>query len=170
MAHLLAADVDPRDLAAVALGDAQRRRPDTTAHIKHELPRLQMRHLGDQVGVRVERLRQRLATRAEVTEMEVVAVEQARVVGDQVEVRADAGRGSSSPHQDRQRQLDRRRQFACGTRRTSVAPSGHEHLSWHLLRPPIFAVVPPSGALPSGSVSWRRAGYASKASAPRRPP
>src|SRR6266536_748635 len=115
LAHLLAADVDPGDLAAVAIGDAQRRRPDATARIKHELPRLQACHLTDQVGVRVERLRQRLATRAEVTKMEVVTVEQARLVGDQVEVRADAGRASSSPHQDRQRQPDRRRQLACGT-------------------------------------------------------
>jgi hypothetical protein len=135
LAHLFSADVDPGDLAAVALGDAQRRRPDATARIKDELPRPQVRQLGYQVGVRVERLRKRLATRAEVAEMEAVAVEQARVVGDQVEVRADAGRGSSSAHQDRQRQPDRRRQLACGTRRTSVAPSGHEHLSWHPAAP-----------------------------------
>src|SRR5207244_668765 len=98
LAHLLAADVDPGDLAAVALGDAQRRRSDATTCIKHKLPRLQVRHLTDQVGVGVERLRQRLATRAEVTDMEAVAVEQAPVVGDQVEVCADAGRASSSSH------------------------------------------------------------------------
>jgi len=130
LTHLLTADVDPGDLAAVARGDAQRRRPDAAARIKHELPQLQVRHLADQVGLGVERLRQRLATRAEVADMEVVAVEQARVVGDQVEVRADAGRGSSSPHQDRQRQPGRRRQLARGTCRTSVAPGRHEHLSW----------------------------------------
>src|SRR5437764_14849950 len=39
LAHLLAADVDSGDLAAVTLGDAQRRRADATARIKHELPR-----------------------------------------------------------------------------------------------------------------------------------
>jgi len=92
LAHLLAADVDASDLTAVALGDAQRRCADAAARVKHALARLQARHLPDQVGVGVERLRQRLAARAEVSDMEVIAVEQARVVGDQVEVRRDAGR------------------------------------------------------------------------------
>src|SRR5919198_994383 len=76
LAHLLAADVDTGDLAAVALGDAQRWRPDAAARVKHALSRLEACHLPDQVGVGIERLRQRLAACGEVADMEVIAEEQ----------------------------------------------------------------------------------------------
>lgn len=60
LAHLLAAAVDRGDVTAVALGDAKRRRSDAAAHVENALLRLRARHLGDQIGVGVEGLPQRL--------------------------------------------------------------------------------------------------------------
>src|SRR5438034_318817 len=79
-------------VAAVALGDTQCRCSDATAHVEDALPGLWACHLGHQIGVGVERLRQRLVARPEVAEVEAVAVEQTSVVGDQIEVRGDARR------------------------------------------------------------------------------
>jgi hypothetical protein len=72
LTDLLAADVDRRDLAAVTLSDPYRRRTEAAADIEDLLPPPRACHLSDQIGVRVERLRQRLGSRAEIAEMEAV--------------------------------------------------------------------------------------------------
>jgi len=62
----------------------------------------------------------------EVAEMEAVAVEQPPVVGDQVEVRADAPSGAPT-HQGRQSHPHRRPQLARTARRTGLPPRRHQH-------------------------------------------
>jgi len=108
LAHLFTADVQARDPAAVPAGNAQRRRGEAAANVQHVLRGLHPRQLGHQVGVGIERLAQALVALGEVAEMEAVAVEQPRVVGDQIEVRAHALSGPLSAYHDRQPHPHRR--------------------------------------------------------------
>src|SRR5256885_5616670 len=75
----------------------------------------------------VERLAQALPAPREVAEMEAVAVEQAPLVGDQVEIGAYAASAPPAAHQRRQPDRHRRLQFARTARRAGLPPRRHQH-------------------------------------------
>jgi hypothetical protein len=127
LAHLLAADVHARDPAAVAAGDAQRRRREAATDVQHGRRGAHARQRGDQVSVCVERLAQALPAPREVAEMEAVAVEQAPLVGDQVEIGAHAASAPPAAHQRRQPDRHRRLQLARKARRAGLPPRRHQH-------------------------------------------
>src|SRR5207302_7352977 len=135
LADLLAADVDRCDPTAVAAGDPQRRRPDATTHVQDLHPAGEPGHLGDQVGVRIQRVAQALRPLAEVAEVKAVAVEAAAAVGDQIEVGADARRGPPAAHPHGQLLPDHRRQLARTTDDSDLTTSGRERPSRHLPLP-----------------------------------
>ena len=126
LSHLLAADVHAGDVAGVAGCHPERRRGETAADVENRLGALDAGEPGDEVGVRVEPLGERLLAVREVAEVEAVSVEQAPVVGDQVEVGADAPRRAPSTDEAGQAHSRGRADLPRAAGETVVLPGGDQ--------------------------------------------
>src|SRR6266487_2293882 len=175
LAHLLTADVHSGDTTSAPPGEAERWGGKATAHVQYAVGALEPRQLGHQISMGVERLSQALPSAREIAQVEAVAVEESPVVGDQIEVGANApgcpvpANDDRQPHRrrrpqlartaDQPRLLPRRSQYPRSQLRllssnkpslAATGPSRRKHTNYRLFKPRLTRCI---GSIDTGTAS-----------------
>jgi len=125
--HLLTADVHTGHVASVSAGEAQRWSADPAAHVEHARLWPHARQPGDEISVDVNCLTEALIATREIAKVKAVPVKPSAVVGDQIEVRPDAPRGSPPCDRDRRLHHDRCPKFTQTAPQACLLPRGNQH-------------------------------------------